>query len=216
MVQVAQDLKKFTALQLAQYAEDRATALENNATIFPAPNPTPTQLRVQATALRTGLGTVDDAKIALTVAYDGSHAVTEALKDMLNNEGTYVQGVANAGDNTDEQATTIIKTSGMSVKAAGTPVGVLPAPADLSLTQGDETGEVDAHCHSVKSSSFYQWESSLDADPNAASWTIRTPTTKSSTTLKDFASGAIVWVRVRAGGADGPGPASAPVSIRVA
>ena len=215
MVQVKQGLDELTALQLAQRAEDTATAIENNAN-FATPLPTPAQLREAAATVRADQTGVSEAQSALKGAFDVAHGSTDALKNLLSSEGNYVQGVANAPGNTPAQATAIIKSADMGVKSNGSPVGLLPAPQALALTQGDFPLTVDAHCHSVAGKSSYLWEKCLDGDPNTGHWEFAASSAQSSVTLSNLPSGALVWVRVSAVGTAGTGPSSAPVSMRVA
>ena len=191
MVQVTQDLRGKNPLELAQYADDVVSNMTGNPN-FSTPIPALAEISAQSAAIRAGQTRVANAETNLSTERATVRADAEALKALLTNEGTYIQGVANAGGNSDAQATAIAKSGGMNVKSSGTPASLLPAPQELSLTQGDETGEVDAHCHSVKGTDFYGWETCLDPDPNTGNWTLVTPTTKSQTTLKSLASGAIV------------------------
>lgn len=214
MIQVAQDLKGKNPLELAQYAEDVAADMTGNAH-FAAPQPALAEIIAKAAALRASQTRVATAETALSTERATARTDSDELKKLLTNEGTYVQGVANANGNTDEQATVIVKSGGMGVKSSGAPVGAMPAPEGLGLTQGNAPGKVDAHCHSVDKSSAYVWVSSEDADPNAAVWGGSVTTTKSKVTLENLKSGALVWVRVSAVGSQGTGPASDPMSVRV-
>ena len=213
MVQVIQELRSKNPLELAQYADDVVASMTGNAN-FATPTPALSQIQAKAAAIRAGQTRVATAETNLSNERAAVRSDASDLRTLLTNAGTYVQGMANADGHTDDEATVIVKSADMDVKSSGTPIGMLPAPIELSLANGN-TGEITARCHSVKNAGLYQWEKCVEGDPNTGLWTIVTSTTKASAHLPGFASGTLPWIRVRAGHGDMLGPASAPVSIRV-
>ena len=89
--------------------------------------------------------------------------------------------------------------------------GAEPAQVlDLVLSQGDFDGTLDVFWKPVRGSNGYEIQISADP-PTGTSWTPKMTASKSSATIEGLTSGAKLWARVRAVGADNkPGPWSDP------
>jgi hypothetical protein len=103
---------------------------------------------------------------------------------------------------------------GFSTRGAAVGIASLSKVANLSLTTGDNKGEVDAHWNRVAGANSYEVQWSPDPFTDA-SWKNCTGVTKSKTALTGMTSGSKIWVRVRAIGASGPGAWSNEVLITV-
>lgn len=111
----------------------------------------------------------------------------------------------------------IIKSFNMGVKSPNAPIGPLDQVQNLSLTTGDQPGEVDGHWNAVHGKSNYEHQRCL-TDPNVeANWQFTGSCSPSKTTLRGQPSGTRVWVRVRAKAPkdqnDGPWSQSATIIV---
>ena len=182
------------------------TAMTGNAN-FTTPVPT---LAAIGTMITDAQGTLD--------AYTASLADTEekmsarddaftALRAGLTQLAGYVEA-ASGGDQTK------IESAGMAVRAPRTPTQVPGQIMNLVLTEGDFPGTLDAAWDPDRFARLYETQTSPDP-MTESSWASKATSTKSSKTLDGLASGAKVWVRVRANGAAGPGPWSDPATKTV-
>ena len=178
-------------------------AMTTNAATFPNANPTMIALGTLITAAEDGITASDAADATAKLVRTQRDTLVAALAAGLTQEAGYVENRA-AG------SATIIEQAGMAVKSPGAPVGPMPQVLELAVTASDHEGWLDWMCKPVRGVSSYEvWTS---ADPmTEASWKFTVSSPKSSGTLKGLTSGAKVWVRVRAIGADtDPGPWSDP------
>ena len=83
------------------------------------------------------------------------------------------------------------------VKAApgATPAAVVGAPQNLSVTQGDHSGEADGHCDAVKGAKLYRVQQA--ASPSGP-WTTVYEGTKSKFTVAGLTPGQEVWFQMSA------------------
>jgi len=106
------------------------------------------------------------------------------------------------------------------LRSARTPTGPTPRVTDLKLSIGDSAGSVDVAWNSLYKSGVKSYEvqsvlNPLNNDPSTGPWVQQPTVTKSSCTLAGFASGARIWVRVRAIGPNGAGDWCDPATIIV-
>ena len=108
-----------------------------------------------------------------------------------------------------------IESAGMAVRATAAPVGPMPQVMNLVATASVFEGALDVAWDAVYGAGSYEVHTS--ADPvTGSSWAFKDVSNKSTTTLNSFTSGAKVWVRVRAVGADNnKGPWSDPAGKTV-
>ena len=144
----------------------------------------------------------DKARAASESATDTQHTAEETFDLAFTELGRGVDDVAK-GDKT------IIDKAAMQSFFPGkaTPIGELPQVTNLSLTEGDNPGELDGHHDPVNGASSYVREKSITTDDN---WAFAGTSTSSSFTLAGLGSGIKVWVRVAAVGSAGTGPWSDP------
>jgi hypothetical protein len=125
-----------------------------------------------------------------------------ALAAGMTQEGAYVENVAN-GD------PAIIALAGMAVRSNGTP-RTMTQVLDLVLSAGDFEGTLDYVHAPVRGARSYEVQISVDP-VTATSWAFKMTAGKSSGSIAGLTSGARIWVRVRAIGADNAfGPWSDP------
>ena len=179
------------------------TNITTNVAVFATPNPTMTAYGTVITTLTTKNATVVSLRSQLVAAMNDRDVAEKAFDASTTQLAAYVENIAN-GDPVK------IAQAGMSVKAASAPLGVPSQVQNLTLTAGDNAGEVDLQWDPNGSRNF---EIQSSADPvTATSWVNQPSTTKSKTTLAGFTSGSRIWVRVRATGAGGKGPWSDPAT----
>ena len=200
-------LRNLAVLELIALAKLIVQKMTAAAAIFVTPDPPLVDISTAITTLDTSKQAVDAAKATLAQAVAKQNTDDSALQDLLTAEGRYVDNRAN-GDKV------IIESAGMPVADESTPVGELPQVQNLSLTHGDNPGEVDAHWNPVKKHKNYTVQ--VTADPiGSAAWITRGNPTKSSITIDGLTSGSKVWVHVSANGTAGSGPYSDPAVIVV-
>ena len=117
-----------------------------------------------------------------------------ALCAGLTQEAANVENVS-GGDATK------IESAGMSVRAERVPVGPPVQVLNLVLTAGDNEGTLDGSWDPVRGANSYEIQSSVDP-VTSTSWAFKKTAVKSSATVEGFTSGARMWLRVRAVGAD--------------
>jgi hypothetical protein len=171
---------------------------------FPSPTPT---LPVLASAL-------NDFSTALANAADGGKALTAAKKAkrtalavLLRELAAYLQ-VACKGD-----LTALLSSGFPRQKPHRQPVGALPAPANISITFGQRTGELSASFSPIVGASVYSWRVTMAAEPEVE--VLSDQSTAASNTFTGLTPGVVYRVQANAVGAAGPSDWSVPVSQMV-
>lgn len=118
----------------------------------------------------------------------------EELEALLNNLSLYVQ--LNGQD--DE---VILLSSGFDLKKAGTPVGVLPKPASIKVSPGDNSGSVKVVVAKVEGAKTYLFEYTLTPVTSDSVWT-DVASTKTTAIIDNLISGKQYAFRVAGVGAD--------------
>ncbi len=201
MAKVRLGLQNLTPDQLVALANTIKTAMTGNAN-FTTPNPTLTALGTLITTASTKLAAYNAAVTAASTALSDRDTALTALRGGLTQEGAYVENIT-VGDRVK------IESAGMSVRADAAPLGAPSQVLNLVLTAGDNDGTLDASWDSQRGVSY---EVQVSVDPvSGTSWTFKMSATKSAATLLGLTSGARMWARVRAVGADNAtGPWSDP------
>ena len=169
------------------------------------PDPTVTVFTQLISAAEDGITDANTASLLATQKTADKVAGIAALVDAATSWALQVQK-ASKGD------PAIIASFNMPVKSPSTPLGPLPQVQNLSLTMGDNPGELDSQWDPVYGRMSYQIQYCVDPMSDDG-WTDLTPCSASKTTLTGQTSGSRVWLRVRAVGAKGlPGPWSNPVA----
>jgi hypothetical protein len=199
-------LATLSVLQFISLARLIVTKMTGNAS-FTTPDPPLLSITNAANALETAKNNVEIARTSFAQAVATQTTADQTLHDLVSNEAKYVDIKANGSK-------TIIESAGMGASDEPGPVGDMPQVEALSLSRGDNPGEVDAHWHSVKKRKNYTVQ--VTADPlGSAAWITRGNPTKSSITIDGLTSGSKVWVQVCANGTAGAGPFSDPAVIVV-
>ena len=148
-----------------------------------------------------GVGQFNTAQAAAKQATQVKDTARAALESALTQRGNYVElTAASAAD-----PVAVIESAGFSAKSASVPSGVPDMVQNLSLTPGDNAGEIDAQWDpvaGVKINYDLHWSPYPATD---TSWKDCPGTTKSKAVLTGFTSGQQILVRVRAKGSGGTG-----------
>lgn len=184
---------------LLTFAEAHVKAMTGNAN-FTTLLPAVTAFEASLTAYREALGDFNTKQQAAKQATTVKDTARLALESVLTQRGNYVE--LTAASAADPQA--VIESSGFSVRSAKTPP-VLPSQVvNLSITAGDNAGELDLQWDPVDGASSYNVQTSPDPI-TATSWVVQSDVTKSKAIITGLASGTKMWARVRAVGPGGTG-----------
>jgi hypothetical protein len=203
MSKVKLKLKQKTDAGLKTFAEDHITKMTGNAN-YPTPDPSAADFLI----LKNDYGTALAESIAAQALAKEKTALKDAkrlaLETGLTLRGKYVD-LKSAGDKVK------ILSAGFDVAEDRAPTPLPEPVSNLSLTAGDSAGEIDAQWDSEPVARTYHVETSPDP-MTATSWTRQKDVTKSKAVILGLASGARVWMRVRAVNAAGEGPWSDPAT----
>jgi hypothetical protein len=202
-VKVKLDLKNKADADLLTFAQQHSTAMTGNAH-FTTPLPSATDFTAALTPYATALANFNTAQAAAKQATTVKDSARAVLESALTARGNYVEITAN-GD------PAIVESAGFSVKA--TPgASQMPDPvANLSITAGDNAGELDLQWDPVSGAKTYEVQ--ISPDPvTATSWIPQPSVSKSKAVILGLTSGAKMWARVRAVGAGGTGAWSDPAT----
>lgn len=148
----------------------------------------------------------DKLKIA-----ERNHA-RQAVVELVQHIALYLQLVAKG--NADILATTGFDLRHEPVKGAY--AGTLPAPTDVRVVHGSQSGTLDLHAAKLPGARAYEVDLAQGDPSQEANWHRATAVTSAQHILLDgLTPGQIYWLRLRGLGADGSGLWSAPVSIMV-
>jgi hypothetical protein len=191
MTRVALKLKDKTNPEDIEFARSVVTAMTGNAN-FPTPLPHLLDVTTAANELETAYtealgGDVNKKAIQLSKR--------KTLDALLTKLGAYVQDTS-AGDEL------IIRSAGMEVQSRATPVGVLPAPENLKLTDGGNEGSLLLKWRKVKKASSYLLQISID-DNDPAKWNFLATTTVAKYLAINLPSGTVQYFRIAATNAAG-------------
>ena len=197
MAQIKMNFRGLSDLGIIQQCLNIKSALTGNAD-FTTPTPTLTAFGTLITTAQTKLTAADAAQQAAKLATAEKDEAIAALLAAVKQLADYVSMTA-AGNGVK------IQSAGFSIKATSAPSGVPDPVQNLSLTHGDNAGEIDAQWDpvaGVKINYDIHWSPNPATD---ASWKDCPGTTKSKAALTGFTSGQQILVRVRAKGVGGTG-----------
>lgn len=201
MAKVKLNLNGLSIADLLQRAADIKTAMTGNAN-FATPIPTLTSIGTLITALTNTNNTYESGLITQKTNLTNRDNAAAALVAALSQLGGYVEA-ASAGDDAK------IQSAGMGVRGTRAPVSVPSQVMNLSLSAGDNDGELDAQWDPVANVKTYDVQTSPEPI-TSTSWVAKPSVTKSKAMLSGLPSGTRVNVRVRAVGAGGTGAWSDP------
>lgn len=165
---------------------------------FPAPQPKLTALsaaRYNANLRTAGVGA---ARAALDAAEQAETAAFAEVDTAYGAWGDEVQSES-GGD------AGIIASAGFDVASTDRAPIIMTAPDELSVTAGDEAGEVDISCDPVRGARTYEVQGTTDLT-GATGWQTVAIRSKSRISVKNLISGTNYAFRIRAIGAGDPGP----------
>ena len=195
-LKIKQNLKYKTDSELLVYAQQHETAMIGNAN-FTTPLPSVTDFTSVRAAYAVALGNFNTAQQAAKQATTVKDAARSDLEDMLTARGNYVEITANGNRATAES-------SGFSVKSSKTPTSV-PAPvANLSLTAGDNAGELDLQWDPTPGANRYEVQLCPTSEFVTGISTLPS-VQKSKAVALGQTSGVKMWARARALNAAGTG-----------
>ena len=201
MASIVTGLTRMTDVQVIQFAKKVQTALTGNSNV-PAPNPPLARLQELIAAADSSINAYEAEKAVLRNKKNMRDEALKALCNGLRLEADTVQA-ATSGD-PDKMETTGFQTS-----KRPSPVGTPAQVTRLVVEAGDIEGTLKASWKPVRGVKVYEIETS--PDPLGANvWTYKGTVTKAKATINSFASGARIWLHVRAIGAAGAGPWSEP------
>jgi hypothetical protein len=201
MAKVKLSLQTLNPDEVVSLANTIKTAMTGNAN-FATPNPTLVALGTLITTATTKINAYNSAKAAAETALADRDAAVDALCAGLTQEGAYVENVS-GGDKTK------IESAGMAVRSDGAPIS-LTQVLELVVSPDDNEGALAGRWRAVKGAKAYEIQVSVDP-VTSTSWTYKMTAAKSNGIIAGLTSGAKMWVRVRAIGADnGSGPWSDP------
>ena len=192
-----------TDAQLVTNTQTILQTLADNVATYAKPSPT---LAVVTTALNkfiTAIGAAADGGTALTLAKNAARAELVALLRLL---ASYVQIVC-AGSMEN-----LLLSGFPTQKSSRTPIGVLPAPSNVTVNLGVRTGELDGKTSPILGAAIYNWR--LTAVGQSAP-VQEVQTTAASNTFADLTPGTVYKMEVNAVGSAGPSDWSQPVSQMV-
>jgi len=198
-IKVKLDLKSKSDSDLVTFAQAHVTATTGNAN-FTTLLPPATAFATTLTGYQTALGNFNTAQVAAKQATTVKDTARLALESVLTQRGHYVElTAANAAD-----PAAVIESAGFSVRATAAAPQVPDPVQNLSVTAGDNAGELDFQWDPANGASSYDVH--VSPDPvTAASWVPQKGVTKSKTAVTGYPSGAKMWARVRAIGPGGTG-----------
>lgn len=193
------DLKSKSDPELLTYAKGHVTATTGNAN-FTTILPDVTDFSPVLTAYETALGNFTAAQLTAKQATTDKDTARAALESMLTQRGNYVElTAAKAVD-----PVSVIESAGFAVKSGKSAIQIPEPVKNLSITAGDNAGELDLQWDATNYVSTYDVQ--LSPDPmTATSWVSYPSVTKSKTVIPGLTSGAKMWARVRGVGPGGTG-----------
>jgi hypothetical protein len=187
-----------------QYGRRLIAGITENATLFPAPNPTMAALTAETDEMEAAYNAAKAARLTaktLTQILDGREDSFDGAVAQL---ASYVDNISNGDPITIER-------SGFSVRATPTPVGPLPAPTDLQVVASEHTGHAELRWRGPRGAAAYNIERAEDTAEGT--WKFMGTTTKREASVNSMVSGKKYLHRVAAVGAAGQSAWSEPASL---
>jgi hypothetical protein len=175
------------------------TALTGNAS-YATPAPTLAEVQTALDEFITSVADAADGGVTLTASKNDKRA---ALVALLRQLASYVQ-VACKGD------LTVLLSSAFPIqKPQRFPIGVLPAPKNVTVTLGSRTGELNASAVPMPGAAIYNWRLATAAAPTVFVQSVQT--TAASNTFDNLTPGVVYNIQANVVGSAGPSDWSDPV-----
>lgn len=206
MAQATANISRLSEADFIKRAKELKAGMTGNAVIT-TPDPTVVAVGLLITEAENKMAIAKTADEAAQTANHNKDVALQLVAQALNQWCVQVQKESK-GD------PAIISSTNFGVKATPGPAGPLAQVQNLSLTEGDNPGELDAHWDPVKGRTNFEVALCLGDPAVEANWHLVSSGTKSSCTLKGLTSGTKAWIRVRAKApkADNDGPWSQPAT----
>jgi hypothetical protein len=175
--------------------------LSNNTTIYSAPLPSVADTQTALDNFSAGLAATADGGPSATIKKNNLRLI---LVGMLRQLASYVS-VACQGSLEN------LVLSGFPIqKPTRAPIGILPAPQNLTVAHGALSGSLDAAVNPVFGASTYNWTCTA---ATAGATPLTGQSTAASFTFSGLTPGVSYTIAANAVGAAGPGNWSSPVSL---
>lgn len=193
-------LRGLSPAQIIDRLRQIATAMTGNPN-FPAPVPTLAALTTAINAAEAAQAASDAARQAALLKTTERNTAFDNMRGLAMSLMGYAQA-ASGGDLAKLQS------GAWDVRDPAVPL-TMTQVLGLAATAGDMEGVVDLQWEAMRGAASYEVQ--ISANPNdLASWTHKATVTSSTTSLTGLQSAVRCWFRVRAIGANGPGPWSDP------
>ncbi len=141
-------LKNDSDAQLITRTQTIIDMTDANSAIYSTPAPTLATVQTAMQKFVTAVAAAADGGITLTAAKNTARA---ELTTLLRNLASYVQVTCNGSLNN-------LQLSGFPIqKPSNTPVGILPAPTNLTVNFGARSGTLDSKVNPVPGAAIYNW-----------------------------------------------------------
>ena len=193
-IQVAVNLRGLPPVEVVQRCVEIKAGVAGNATVFTNPDPPVVDFQTAITAAGNDITAAD---VAIQVAHEAVVKRDNSIAALIGvamSVGSFVEGVANKS--ADPEAT--LSLANLSKKRPPTKIGQLSKVQNLSLTVGDNPGEVDGHWDKVTGNHGYEQELCTGDPTVEANWKRVDASTGSKSTYSGLTSGTRIWARVRA------------------
>ena len=168
---------------------------------YPTPSPSLASVQTSLTAFQNALADAKDGGPSKTAL---KNAVRETLVGKLRSLSLYVQ------EECDGDLAALLS-SGFEATKPPTRAGILPAPHEVTLTQGTLSGQLQLRARPVANAGAYEGQKTTTVT-NPNSWESVDALTAARMTIDGLTPGTTYWARLRAIGSAGPGAWSEPVS----
>lgn len=192
------DLKNKNVNDKLSMGDNHITAMTDNPH-YPVATRVPTDAQVQ---------TAQDDLEAANAAVDAAETVwKEKIQDRNFKEATWDLVITARANNCEAVTPTdlvALASTGLPLRSAPTPVGVLPAPTGLEARTNGFEGEMELTCDALNGAHTYEWQCRLHTD--GTPWQPVKSTTTRKVTVTGLTPGEVYAFRVRAIGTAGPSP----------
>jgi hypothetical protein len=198
-IKVKLNLSTKSDTELLTFAQGHVTAMTGNAN-FTTPLPSAANFTAALTPYSTALANFTTAQAAAKLATTAKDTARAALENALTARGNYVELTASTA--ADPKA--VIESAAFSVKAVAGASQIPDQVTNLSITAGDNAGELDLQWDPTNGAKTYDVQ--LSPDPiTPTSWVPQPSVSRSKAVILGLTSGAKMWARVRGVGSGGIG-----------
>ena len=184
--------------QLSTFAKAHGTAVDEVANGFTSPTPSKTEFDAGVTELDAAILGRKNAQTALVTAVDREAAARAAMETLLRGRASYVDGRAKGDPD-------VIHTAAFESDADKSPIGALPAPANLRTAYNGHSGQMRLRWKRVKGAGSYVGER-REHGATPGPWLPANVCTAASCTVTGLTPGTEYAFRIKAVGSAGDSP----------